>query len=328
MTKDSVLEILRNMDDYISGEKISNALGISRAAVHTAVKSLRAEGYEILSSTKKGYYLNKVPNCVTSRELSAYIDEQRMQSVVCVDTVDSTNNRLRELALAGAPDGQIVIANEQLNGRGRRGRDFVSPKDKGIYLSMLLYPDSLPSDIVEITAWTSVAVNNAIQSVSGIRAGIKWVNDLVINQRKVCGILTEMSVESESGHVQYIIIGIGLNINENEGDFPKELRNIATSLSIETQTVYSRAKIASEIIRELDKMRAGWPKEKQDYLKWYRKDNITTGREICIVRNAESKKGMAVSIEDDFSLTVNYDDGSSENIASGEISIRGLYGDK
>ena len=122
-----------------------------------------------------------------------------MQRVLCLSTVDSTNNRLRELALGGAPAGQVVLADAQTKGRGRRGRVFASPKQQGIYLSVLLRPDSLPADIAEITAWTAVAVNNAIESVCGIRAGIKWVNDLVIDRKKICGILTETSVESESG---------------------------------------------------------------------------------------------------------------------------------
>lgn len=326
MTKESVLTILRNENDYVSGEKISKLLGVSRAAINTAVKTLRAEGYEILSSTNKGYCLNAVPDSLTSKELSVYLGKQRMQSVLCVDSVDSTNNRLRELAFSGASDGQVVIADEQLNGRGRRGREFISPKDKGIYLSMLFRPDSLPSDVVEITAWTAVAVNNAIESVCGIRAGIKWVNDLVFNRRKVCGILTEMSVESESGYVQYIIIGIGINVNENEEDFPEEIKGIATSLSIENNKEYSRALIASEIIKELDIMRSAWHKEKQSYLEAYKNDNITIGKEISVVRNSEVKQGVATSIGDDFSLNVCYKDGRCENLSSGEISVRGLYG--
>lgn len=328
MTKDSVLTILRNENNYISGEKISNLLGVSRAAVNTAVKTLRSEGYEILSSTNKGYCLKAVPNSLTANELSAYLPTERMQSVLCVDSVDSTNNRLRELALSGAPGGQIVIANEQMNGRGRRGRDYISPKDKGIYLSMLFHPDSLPSDIVEITAWTAVAVNHAIQTVCGFRAGIKWVNDLVIDQRKVCGILTEMSVESESGYIQYVIIGIGINVNEIEADFPEEIRNVATSLSMETNTEYSRAQLASEIIKELDRMCKAWPREKQNFLDAYRQDNITLGKDIVIVRGSEEKEGVAVSIDDNFSLNVQYKDGSYENLSNGEVSIRGLYGRK
>lgn len=326
MTKDSVLNILRNENNYISGEKISNLLGVSRTAVNVAVKALRAEGYDILSSTNKGYYLNTVPNCLTKNELSVYLTEQRMQSVLCIDSVDSTNNRLRASALSGAPDGQIVIANEQLNGRGRRRRDFISPKDKGIYLSMLFHPDNLPKDVAEITAWTAVAVNNAIQSVCGIRPGIKWINDLVINEKKVCGILTEMSVESEGGYVQYVIVGIGINVNEKENDFPKEIRNIAASLSMQTNTDYSRAQLAGEIIKELDLMRSAWPHEKEKYLNAYKADDITVGKDIIIVKNGEEKSGVAEAINEDFSLSVCYKDGTRETVSSGEVTVRGLYG--
>ena len=222
MTKDAVLAILRKENDYISGEHISRLLGVSRAAVNTAVKALRAEGYEISSSTNKGYHLDAVPNSISAQELAAYLDEARMQTVECLASVDSTNNRLRELALAGAPNGQVVLANEQTRGKGRRGRAFASPQDNGIYLSILFHPDTLPTDIVEITAWTAVATNNAIEEVCGVRAGIKWVNDLVIDRKKICGILTEMSVESESGYIQYLIIGIGINVNGQAEDFPAE----------------------------------------------------------------------------------------------------------
>lgn len=326
MIKDSVLTILRKEPSYISGEKISTLLGVSRAAVNGAVKALRAEGYEILSSTNKGYCLNAVPNSLTAGELSAWLPSHRMQSVLCVDCVDSTNNRLRELALAGAPDGQIVLANQQHQGRGRRGRDFISPRDKGIYLSMLFRPDSLPADMMEITAWTAVAVSNAIETVCGIRPGIKWVNDLLIHQRKLCGILTEMSVESESGYVQYVIIGIGVNVTEQEGDFPPEIRPMATSLAMETGTEPSRPRLAAEIIRQLDAMAEAWPREKQAFLRRYRECDITVGKEITVVRNALERPGVALSINEDFSLTVRYSDGTSETISSGEVTIRGLYG--
>ena len=325
MTKDSVLAILRKENAYISGEKISNLLGVSRAAVNTAVKTLRAEGYEILSTTNKGYYLNKVPDSVTISELSAYLPPKRIESVQYRESVDSTNNALRELAFSGAPDGQILIANEQTNGRGRRGRTFVSPKEKGIYLSVLFRPDSLPSDMTAITAWTAVAVNHAIESVCQIRPGIKWVNDLVINRKKVCGILTEMSVESESGHVQHVIIGIGLNVNEEVSDFPDDLTQIATSLAIETGKQVCRAKLTAQIIKELDRMCGLWPDAKQTYLDSYRTDNIVTGKEITVIQNKIEKSGVATEITDDFALGVQYEDGTEEILSSGEVSIRGIY---
>ena len=325
MTKDAVLAILRKENGYISGEHISRLLGVSRAAVNTAVKALRAEGYEISSSTNKGYHLDAVPNSISAKELSAYLDAERMQAVECLDSIDSTNNHLRELALAGAPSGQVVLANRQTQGKGRRGRAFASPQDSGIYLSILFYPDSPPTDVAEITAWTAVATNNAIEKVCGVRAGIKWVNDLVIDRRKICGILTEMSVESESGYIQYLIIGIGINVNGQAEDFPEEIRNTATSLAMETGKTYSRAELAAALIREMDKLCHAWPKGKTEYLEAYRRDNITTGKEITVVRGAEETPAFATAIGDDFSLQVRYADGRSEKLSSGEISIKGLY---
>lgn len=328
MTKDAVLAILRAENNYISGEKMSSRLGISRAAVNTAVKTLRKEGYEILSTTNKGYFLEKVPNSLTAGELSVYLPPERMARVHCFESVDSTNNYLRELAINEAPDGQVVIANEQTSGRGRRGRSFTSFKDKGIYLSILFRPDSKPSDTTAITAWAAVAVNNAIEAVCGIRPGIKWVNDLVINQKKLCGILTEMSIESESGQVQYVMIGIGVNVNELEADFSDGLGKIATSLALETGKTFCRAKLAAEIIKQLDSMCSDWPHAKQVYLDSYRKDNITTGKEIIVIKKSEEKEAVAVDITDDFALQVRYKDGESEVLSSGEVSIRGLYGRK
>lgn len=328
MTRDAVLAILRQNKGYVSGEKISSLLGISRAAVNTAVKTLRAEGYEILSATNKGYCLGEVPDLLTADEVGVWLPEDRMATVYCMESVDSTNNYIRDMAFHGAPDGQIVIANEQTGGRGRRGRTFESPKDSGIYLSMLFRPQSLPSDMPAITAWTAVAVNNAIESVCGIRCGIKWVNDLLLNHRKVCGILTEMSIESESGHVEHVIIGIGLNVNETSSDFPEELRNIVTSVAAETGQNVCRAQLAAELVKQLDRMRSMWPHAGAEYWKAYCTDDITAGQEITVVSGTEEKPGTALAITDDFALRVAYTDGSEEVLSSGEVSIRGLYGRK
>lgn len=322
ITKDYVLSILRNTEEYVSGEAISKQLGISRAAVNTAVKALRAEGYDIRSSTNRGYHLFSVPDTLTAKELSAYLSEDRMQSIHCYDSVDSTNNRLRELAINGAGDGTIVIANEQQHGRGRRMREFVSLKDRGIYLSILLRPDALPSSVMEITAWTAVAINDAIEEVCGIRPGIKWVNDLMLHQKKVCGILTETSVESETGYVQYVIIGIGINVNHSKNDFPDALRDIATSLALEGCGTCSRAELAAAVIHKLDALRAAWPDNRGYYLGAYRRDNITTGSEITVLSGRDVKSATALSITDQFTLKVRYPDGSEEDLSSGEVSIR------
>ena len=325
MTKDSVLMMLRREDGYISGERISAVLGVSRAAVNAAVKSLRAEGYEIHSATNRGYCLRSAPDRLTAGELLAFLPEERVSRVLCLDTVDSTNRRLRELAYDGAPDGQVVLANEQTQGRGRLGREFLSPRDKGIYLSFLLRPDGTPAGTTAITAWTAVAVRRAIRTVCGVDAAIKWVNDLVLNGRKLCGILTEMSVESESGQVQYVIVGIGVNVNEEKTDFSEKIRGVAASLYAETGVFFRRAPLAAEIIRELDNLRAAWPQAKDAYLAAYRAGNITVGREVFVRKGERVLPGTAVAVNDDFSLAVQYRDGEKEDLTGGEVQVRGLY---
>ncbi|MCM1399998.1 MAG: biotin--[acetyl-CoA-carboxylase] ligase [Clostridium sp.] len=324
MTKDKVLAILKQNDDYVSGEKISSVLGVSRMAVSSAVKSLRNDGYNIISVTNKGYLLQENPQIdkLTIGELMAYLPEERLERVLCLDTVSSTNTKLRELAFDNAPSGYVVIANQQTSGRGRRGRSFVSPKDTGIYMSILLRPDCLPHECPTITAWTAVSVCNAIERVTGISPSIKWVNDLLLNNKKICGILSELSVESEGGHVQHIIVGIGINTNEASEDFPDDIKDIATSIYAETGKKTTRAQLVAEVINELDKMMEHWPKERDQYLEQYRKLNITTGREIQVLSANAGKNAKALEINEDFSLKVMYEDGTIADIASGEVSTR------
>ncbi len=326
MTKDQVVAILRKSGGYVSGEDISKTLGISRAAVNSAVMSLRKEGYEILSSTNKGYMLNDRNDKLNMGELLALLPAERGESILYLETVDSTNNYLRILAQDGSPDGTIVVANEQTKGKGRLGRSFSSPKDKGIYMSMLMRPYSIPAQTASITAWTAVAMCNAIEAVSGVRPGIKWVNDLVINSKKICGILTEMSVETESGHIQYLIIGIGINANGQIRDFPEDIRRIAGSLNVETGVAINRAELACQMIKALDQVRCDWPDNKQAYLAAYRQDCITLGKEVRVCRNGNEEIGTATDIDDDFGIIIKFSDGSVESFTSGEVSVRGLYG--
>lgn len=247
------------------------------------------------------------------------MSEKRLERVLCFDKIDSTNNYLRAM---DAPDGQVVITDSQSSGRGRLGRTFVSPAGKGLYLSMLMYPEAKPEDISCITAQTAVAVSNAIFKVCGVMPGIKWVNDLVLNRRKVCGILTELAVTD--GRCR-IIIGIGINVNNESSDFPPELQNKASSLALETGHFFDRAQLAAEIISELDTLRDGWPNNKGAYLEAYRQNCITTGNDVLVISPTEQRKAFAMSVNDDYSLLVRFPDGSTQNISSGEVSVRGLY---
>ena len=335
MTKDKVLAILKESDRYVSGEAISRDVGVSRTAVNKAIKALRADGYDIDSINNKGYLLKEAPDALNHAELAGLLSEERLKKVYCYDSIPSTNLKLSELAYAGAEDATVVIANEQTSGRGRRGRSFVSPKDKGIYFSYLMRRAESPEAATEITAWTAVSVARAIEAVCGVPVSIKWVNDLVFNKKKICGILTEMSIENESRAVQSIIVGIGVNVNEEASDFDESLREIASSIYAETGQKVRRAALAAEMVKQLDKMNADFPRGKAEYLDYYREHSMITGQRILInplVGGASdhtrhvAREAFAVRINDDFSLRVRYDDGEESDVNSGEVSIRGMYG--
>ena len=322
MTKDIVLAILAREKKYISGEEISRTIGVSRAAVNAAVKSLRSEGYVIDSVTNRGYFLKGGPNKLSMGEVEAFLGPERMKKVTVLDRVDSTNKHLKEMAFNGADDGHVVIADEQSMGRGRMGRSFFSPRNKGLYFSYLIKPNMEASDAVSITAWTAVATVRAIERASGLTPGIKWVNDLVVNGRKLCGILTEMSIESETGRIDSIIIGIGININNKASDFPKEIKGIATSIALEVGHEVSRAELASYLVEELDRMRAEWPHDKASYLAAYRDGDITCGREVKVISAGNTASAKAIGINDDFSLRVKYRNGKTADLSSGEVSLK------
>ena len=331
MLKDQVLKLILRENDYISGESISKKLGVSRAAVNTAVKSLRDDGYEIVSSTNKGYLLTGGPDILSKGSIAAYLPDLRDEDLFVFDSVDSTNNVLKELASKGAQSGTVVIADHQTGGKGRRGRNFISPSGVGIYLSYLIKPQSGFEKISDLTSWTAVAVSDAIRNAYGLDTRIKWVNDLLMNRKKICGILTEVSVEGESGFIDTCIIGIGINVNETASDFPPELSGIATSVSLENDNrKFSRSKLASEVIKSMDSLRTNWPENSSYYLERYRQINITTGSRITafpqMAEGGNGITGTALEINDDFSLKVKFDDGSVRDLRSGEVSVRGLYG--
>lgn len=323
MTKDYVLAILMNARGCVSGERISKTLGLSRAAVNAAVRALRGEGYDISSSTRTGYTLVSSPGRLCAGELLARLGEKRMESVACLESVGSTNDHLKELAAGGAPAGTVVIANEQTAGRGRQGRSFLSPPDAGIYLSMLFRPECDAGSVSQLTAWTGAAVCRALAS-SGVSAGVKWVNDIVMNGRKLGGILTELAVEGESGRIQYAVIGVGVNAGQDS--FPPELADIAASVYMETGRRIPRGALAADIIRELDALRADFPGKRAVYLDAYRALCVTLGREVTYVSEGAARRGTAEGIADDFALLVRRPDGSTEALRSGEVSVRGLCG--
>lgn len=243
-----------------------------------------------------------------------------------LEETDSTNDQLKNLARQGAPHGTVLIADRQTGGHGRMGRSFLSPGGVGIYLSLLLRPQCSPMELMHLTCATAAAMCDAVEASAGFRPGIKWTNDLVYKKRKLGGILTELGL-SPKGGVDYVIIGIGINCCQREGDFAPEIREIAGSLSMVTGREISREKVAAAMMEALHQMDQILLTEKTEILSHYRKDCITVGQEVSLLRVGEEvRHGKALDVDEDGALVVEFADGHLETVNSGEVSVRGMYG--
>ena len=243
-----------------------------------------------------------------------------------LEETGSTNDDLKALARQGAPHGTVLIADRQSGGHGRMGRSFHSPGGVGIYFSILLRPQCSPGELMHLTCATAVAMCNAVEKATGLRPGIKWTNDLVYGKRKLGGILTELGLSSKGG-VDYAIIGIGINCCQTETDFPEEIRGIAASLSMVTGREIHRAAVAAAMMDALFRMDESLLSGKQHMLNRYRKDCITIGQEVSLLRVGEPvRHGTAIGMDDEGALLVQFTDGKTEAVNSGEVSVRGMYG--
>jgi len=243
-----------------------------------------------------------------------------------LEETDSTNDQLKEMARQGAPHGTVLIADRQSGGHGRMGRSFLSPGGVGIYFSILLRPRCSPGRLMHLTCATAVAMCDAVEKAAGFRPKIKWTNDLVSGKRKLGGILTELGLSSK-GTVDYAIIGIGINCCQKEQDFAPEIRNIAGSLSMVSGQEIDRAKVAAAMMDALYRMDRILLTGKAKILEAYRKDCITIGQEVSLLRVGEEvRHGKAIDMDDDGALLVQFPDGHVEIVNSGEVSVRGMYG--
>ena len=327
MLQEEVLALLKGAEGPVSGEKMSQALGVSRTAVWKAMEALRHQGYVIASAPNRGYSLQSSPDRVSPGELAQALAGRRLgRDLVCLETVDSTKTEVKRRAAAGAREGLAVLSDCQTGGRGRLGRTFVSPAGKGLYCSVLLRPDCPLEELLTLTAWTAVAVCNAIEQVCQVRPSIKWTNDVMLQGRKLCGILTELGVEGESGQVDYVVVGVGVNLSQTAEDFGPQVAPVAISLAQALGSPPRRSEMAAGLITALDDMYAAFPARKEEWLARYRADCITTGREARIIRRGGAEEAFAEAIDQDFALVVRYPDGRREAISSGEVSVRGLSG--
>lgn len=328
MEQETVLSLLRQAgENYLSGEVMSQRLGITRAAVWKQISRLREKGYGIEASTRLGYRLTVQPEPLERERILALLgDHPWKEHVIVLDSIDSTNNYLKILGGQGAADGTVAMSDEQTGGRGRQGKSFASPKGVGLYYSLLLRPDCAPAEVSHMTAMVAVATCDAIEAAAGVRPGIKWTNDIILNGKKLVGILTEMSVEWESGTLQYLVTGIGINCNHKISDFPPEVQEMATSLALELGHPVDRCLLAAELTKAL--YRVSWEivSGKQAWLERYRQDCITIGRQVQVIRGDSRRTGLATGIDENGGLIVRYDSGETGVVYSGEVSVRGLYG--
>lgn len=321
--KDSILKILEeNRGKNLSGEELAKELSVSRAAIWKNIKALREEGYDILAVTNKGYSLTKDNDLISSEGIKVFLKEEYRENYIKVyKVIDSTNQEAKKLLMdKDIPEGTVLIAEEQTDGRGRFQRKFFSPLNKGIYMSVILRPNIELSKAINITTATAVSVCRAIESLTKKRPKIKWVNDIFLEDKKICGILTEATGNFESGRVENVVIGIGINFKTEERDFPEEIRKTASSIFQGERAKVTRNQMIAEILNELFYLCKNL--EDKNIMKEYKVLSLVLGREVTFLKNNKLNKGIAIDITENGALVVKYEDGAIDYLNSGEISIK------
>ena len=317
-TKDDVLAALMALDEPISGERLARRLGVSRNSVWKAIEQLRQDGYAIDAATNRGYLLAEAPDRISIPGIQKWLRAQSIGTRMELhEALDSTNNRAKALAATGAPHGYLVIAESQSGGKGRMGRSFFSPEHSGVYITYILRPDVTAEKAVMITSMAAVAVARAIETVADVAVAIKWVNDLYIGGRKVCGILSEASMDFESGQLEYAVLGIGVNVAAM--DFPEALRPIATSIENECGQRVSRSRLIAEISNQLDVLYGQL--ESAEFMAESRARSNVIGRDVWVIRGDERYEAHVTDIDDQGRLVVQTPSGV-KRVGSGEVSLR------
>ncbi|MDF2987584.1 MAG: birA, biotin-(acetyl-CoA-carboxylase) ligase [Eubacterium sp.] len=323
--KSQILHKLRNEKGYLSGEELSNSLGVSRTAVWKHINELRKEGYIIESSSKKGYKLIALPDIVDGREIVIPEGQKIGKQIIHFEEIDSTSNYAKKIGNEGCRHGTVVVAEKQTLGRGRIGRPWQSGSNHGLWFSTVLRPELEPEQVQIVTLAASVAVIEGIARGEGINCGIKWPNDIILDNSKLAGILTELS--AEPGHVNYLVVGIGININQDLKDFDPELQNKATSLKIHAGKKISRVRLLESILTSFEEiyniMLEG---NTGEIINRWNKYSVTIGKEVKIVYRDIEYIGTAKSIASDGKLVVRCKDGTEKEISAGEVQVRGLLG--
>ena len=312
--KDSLLNILENSEGKVlSGQELADRLGVSRTAVWKAMKGLIQQGFKIEVTRSHGYRLIKSGDILTEVGIRSYLpDSLKKNRIIVLKTVDSTNIYCKKLAADGAENGTTVIAEQQTAGRGRRGNSFYSPDKKGIYMSVIFRRSQFKENPDLFTICAGCSVCAAIESLTDKKPLIKWVNDVYLNEKKICGILSEATMDIESGTVDSVVVGIGINLTID--DFPEDIREKAGSLG----APIARNRIAAEVIAQLYRC---LERSREENLEDYKAHSLVLGREVHFIRNNEQRSGKAIDIDEGGQLIVITDRGQ-EILNSGEISVK------
>lgn len=321
-TKEKLLALLEDSKGtFFSGEEIARTLQVSRAAVWKAVNALREDGYTIDAATNKGYRLSPDSDILSPQGIRRFLKpEYRDLDLTVLPTEPSTNALVREKANQGRPEGCVIVACEQTDGRGRYGRQFFSPIDSGVYLSLLLRPTAYsPQQATCLTAAAAAAMCQAIEAVTGQQPGIKWVNDIFLHGKKVCGILTEAAVGLETGALDYMVLGAGVNLYPPVKGFPEEIQPIAGSV-LERSCPEAKNRLVGEFLNRF------WDfythPECRTYLEDYRSRSLAIGQNVTVLSAGRAVSAYAYGIDDDFRLLVRYENGDTEALSYGEIRIQ------
>lgn len=332
--KTEVLAMLRGSDGYVSGQQICEKFGVSRTAVWKIINSLKDEGYVIEAAQNKGYRITGYPDILTKEEIASVIKLEGVKTfasdISFNETVDSTNNVAKKMAEDGAAHGTLVVAEQQTGGKGRRGRHWVSPSGTGIWMTYILRPDITPDRASMLTLVAAMATAEGIQKhISRVGSdavcAIKWPNDIVLNSKKIVGILTEMSAEPDC--VNYVVTGIGINVNMTE--FEEDIKENATSILKETGCRMRRSEIIGTITKKFEEYYETFIKtaDLSALADSYNSILINKGRQVRIsASGGEEETGTAVGIDDRGGLLITRDDGTVRSVIAGEVSVRGLYG--
>lgn len=322
--KTEILKLLKESGGYVSGQELCKRFGVSRTAVWKAIGRLEEEGHTIEAVRNKGYRLLASCDIMTKAEIESCVEGSFGRITEYHPVIGSTNIRAKQLAEEGALPGTLVVADCQNQGRGRRGRDWISPSGKNIFMSLILRPDVLPSSASMLTLVAALAVREGIEKETGLNVSIKWPNDIVSGGKKLCGILTEMSAELEGIH--YVVVGMGINANMET--FPEEIRETATSLLLETGENVRRSCLIAAVMAAFEQYYEEFISrgDLSGLITVYNNNMAHMGKEVRILEPGGDFKGLALGISEKGELLVKTGEGAVKPVISGEVSVRGMDG--